>query len=174
MPKSCRSLRISRGVAAAAAALLAILVAATAPSAARPRTPTPSPSPAPVADPAITKIARQQFVDWQAGVLNKTLYAPELLPKLTDQKIADTAQALGQLGALTDMVYVGRWINPEVPDLNGYIYQMRCISGNVYLWMALTSEGKIASIFFKNRLDVENVTAGPSATPAPPAPPPAL
>lgn len=171
MPKWFRSLRINRGV-ALAAALLTIVVAATAPSAARPRTPTPSPSPSPVADPAITKIARQQFVEWQAGVVNKSLYAPQVLAKLTDEKISDTARALGQLGALTDMVYIGRWINPDLPDLNGYIYQMRCVEGNVYLWMALTSEGKIASIFFKNRLDVENVTAGPSATPAPPETPP--
>lgn len=154
------------------AALLAIVVAATAPGAARPRTPTPSPSPSPVADPAITKIARQQFVGWQAGVVNKSLYAPQVLPKLTDEKIADTARVLGQLGALTDTVYIGRWINPDLPDLSGYIYQMRCVEGNVYQFMALTPEGKIASIVFKNRLDVENVTAAPSATPAPPENPP--
>ena len=34
--------------------------------------------PPPVADPAITKIARQQFVQWQAGVVNKSLYAPQV------------------------------------------------------------------------------------------------
>jgi len=130
-------------------------------------TPTPSPTPTPVADPEITRIARQQFVDWQAGIINRSLYADKLLPQLTDAKISDTSHALGQLGALTDMVYLGRWINPNFPPgARGYIYQMRCAEGNVYLWMALDAQGKIATIFFKNRLDVENVTPAPSATPS--------
>lgn len=109
-------------------------------------------------------------MQWQAGAVTKSLYAPEVIPKLTDEKIADTARALGQLGALIDMVYVGRWINPEMPTLNGYIYQMHCTEGNVYLWLELQPDGKIASIVFKNRLDVENVTPGPSPTPTPPEP----
>ena len=43
---------------------------------------------------------------------------------------------------------------------------MRCVSGNVYLWLALDAEGKIATILFKNRLDVENVTPPPSPVPS--------
>ena len=46
---------------------------------------------------------------------------------------------------------------------------MRCVEGNVYLWLALDAQGKIATIFFKNRFDVENVTPTPSATPGGPA-----
>lgn len=131
----------------------------------RPRT-TPSPSPTPVADPAITKIARQQFVQWQAGVVSKNLYAAALLPELTDPKIADTSKALSQLGALTDMVFIGNWLNPTFPEgTHGYIYQMRCVEGNVYLWMALDGQGKIATLFFRNRLDAVTVTPAPSATP---------
>jgi hypothetical protein len=164
MPKSFRSLRTNGLIAALACAALALLVAGPATGVARSHA-TPAPTPTPVADPAITKIARQQFVQWQAGTVNKSLYAPEVVAKLTDEKIADTARALGQLGALTDMVYVGRWINPEMPTLSGYIYQMRCTEGNVYLWLELQPDGKIASIVFKNRLDVENVTPGPSPTP---------
>ena len=54
---------------------------------------------------------------------------------------------------------MGRWINPDFPPArSGYIYQMRCTQGNVYLWLALDADGKIATIFFKNRLDVETVT----------------
>ena len=150
--------------------LIAAAIGYAAPAATLARshaTPTPSPTPAPVADPQITRIARQQFVQWQAGIINRSLYAGQLLPQLTDAKISDTSHALGQLGALTDMVYVGRWINPNFPPgARGYIYQMRCESGNVYLWLALDSQGKIASIFFKNRLDVETVTPSPSATPS--------
>ena len=148
---------------------IAVVLLPAAPSAswARHPTPTPSPTPSPVADPAITKIARQQFVAWQAGLINKSLYAKQLLPQLTDAKIADTSSKLGELGALTDMVYVGPWVNPDFPSgARGYIYQMRCIEGNVYLWLALQADGKIATIFFKNRLDVETVTPAPSPSPS--------
>ena len=86
---------------------------------------------------------------------------------MTDDKIADTSRVLGQLGALTSMVYIGRWVNPDMPQLSGYIYQMRCVTGNIYLWLELQSDGKIASIVFKNRLDVENVTPSPSPAPTP-------
>jgi hypothetical protein len=143
-----------------------MLLAGPATGWARPhQTPTPSPSPSPIADPAVTKIARQQFVQWQAGVVNKSLYLPEVVPKLTDEKIAETSKQLAELGALTDVAYVGRWVNPQFPPgVRGYIYQMRCVSGNVYLWLAIDAQGKI-DVFFKNRLDVETVTPSPSATP---------
>src|SRR5579862_8810837 len=100
--------------------------------------PSPSPSPTPVADPAITQLARQQFVSWQAGIVNKHLYATQVLDKLTDAKIADTSKALGQLGALTDSVYIGPWADPSFPlGARGYIYQMRCVEGSIYLWLAI-------------------------------------
>ena len=169
MPKLFRSLRTSAPATALACATLAALIAGPATGVARPHA-TPAPTPTPVADPAITKVARQQFVQWQSGQVNKSLYVPEVLAKLTDEKIAATSHALGQLGALTDMVYIGRWINPDMPTLSGYIYQMRCTEGNVYLWLELEPDGKIASIVFKDRLDVENVTPAPSPTPTPPTP----
>ena len=149
------------------AAIVTLFFAAlTITSAARTHpTPSPSPSPAPVADPAITKLARQQFVSWQAGIVNQHLYAAQVTDKLTDEKVADTSRALGQLGALTDAVYIGPWADSSFPSgARGYIYQMRCQSGNIYLWLALDAQGKIATIFFKNRLDTETVTAAPSPT----------
>jgi hypothetical protein len=147
------------------APIAALLV--VTPSLARPRaTPTPSPTPSPVADPAITKLARQQFVQWQAGTVNKSVYAQQVLDKLTDEKITQTSQALGALGALTDVVYLGPWISPDFPPgARGYAYQMLCSSGKIYLWLALDAQGKIATILFKNRLDVETVTPAPSAQP---------
>ncbi|MGB8909162.1 MAG: hypothetical protein WCC84_10475 [Candidatus Cybelea sp.] len=153
-----------------ASALVAVLLAVPAVSFARTHaTPTPSPSP-PIADPAITQIARQQFVQWQAGVVNKSLYAAPVLTQLTDEKINDTSSQLAKLGALTSTVYVGRWLNPDFPaGTNGYIYQMQCVEGNVYLWLALDAQGKLATVLFKNRLDVENVTPSPSGTPGGPA-----
>jgi hypothetical protein len=156
----------SRKLALAAVAIAAALLCAPCPSWGRPRaTPTPSPSP-PIADPAITKIARQQFVQWQSGAVNKSLYAPQTIPQLTEAKIAATSGLLAQLGALTDTVYIGPWLNPDFPNRRGYIYQMRCAVGKVYLWFALDADGKIATLFFKNRLDVENVTPAPSASPS--------
>jgi hypothetical protein len=155
--------------AAGTIAIAALLCALAAPGLARPHgTPTPSPTPTPIADPAMTKLATQQFVQWQAGVINKNLYAQQVLDKLNDAKISDTSHALGQLGALTQVVFIGPWIDPSFPvGARGYIYQMRCADGNIYLWLALDPQGKIATIFFKNRLDVETVTAPPSSPPSP-------
>lgn len=149
-----RSFVLAIGMLLAAAAL-------TLTTSARPH-PTPSPSPTPVADPEITHLVRQQFVAWQAGDVNEHLYAQQVLDKLTDAKIADTSKALGQLGALTDTVYIGPWVDPSFPPgARGYIYQMRCVDGNVYLVLALDPQGKIATIFFKNRLDTETFTPAP-------------
>jgi hypothetical protein len=141
-----------------------VFAALTVTSLARPHvTPSPSPSPPPVADPAITQLARQQFVSWQAGIVNRHLYAVQVLDKLSDEKVADTSRALGQLGALTNAVFIGPWADPSFPaGARGYIYQMQCQSGNIYLWLALDSQGKIATIFFKNRLDTETITPAPS------------
>ncbi|HEY1429273.1 MAG TPA: hypothetical protein VGF18_06850 [Candidatus Tumulicola sp.] len=151
--------------------LAALAVPALA--AARP-TPTPAPTPAPVADPAITKIAKQQFVAWQAGSVNQALYAPEVLAKLTQDKVDQTAKALSGLGPLTDTVYIGPFSAPDIPpDAKGYIYQMRCSEGNVYLWLILNTNGKIATIFFKDKLDVETVErpGAPGASPGGSPPP---
>lgn len=148
------TLLVAMGVALAFAAL-------TLSGSARPH-PTPSPSPTPIADPRITLLARQQFVAWQAGEINQHLYAAQVLDKLNDAKISDTSHALGQLGALTDTVFIGSWVDPSFPaGARGYIYQMRCAEGNIYLWLALDPQGKIATIFFKNRLDTETVTPSP-------------
>jgi hypothetical protein len=159
----------------AAFATALLLAALAVPTLSRTRaTPTPSPSPTPVADPAITKLARAQFVQWQAGSINKNLYSQQVLTKLSDAKIEDTSRALGQLGALTEVAYLGRWIDSSFPPgARGYIYQMRCVSGKIYLWLALDANGKIATILFKDRLDVETVTPAPSpsALRAPGTPP---
>lgn len=126
---------------------------------------TPSPSPTPVADPAITRIVEQQFVGWQAGIVDKTQYAQPMQVKLTDAQIAKTSHALGGFGALTGNTFIGPWVNPDFPPgARGYIYQMHCVLGSVYLLMALDAQGKIATLFFKDRLDVETVTPSPSPT----------
>ena len=79
------------------------------------------------------------------------------------------------VGPLIDTVYMGPFSAPDIPsDARGYIYQMRCSAGNVYLWMILNSDGKIATIFFKDKLDVETVErpGQPDESPAPSSPKP--
>jgi hypothetical protein len=164
---SSRSLRISRS--AALAVLLVALVCGAALARRSAPTPTPSPTPAPVADPAITKLVRQQFVAWQSGSLNKTLYSPEVRGKLTDAMIDNVSKKLATLGPLLDTVFVGPFFTNDIPsDAHGYIYQMMCREGNVYLLTILDAQGKIATIYFKDKLTTEEVEvpAG-SASPAP-------
>ena len=127
------------------------------------RIPRRPPSPTPIADPAITQLARQQFVPWQAGIVNKHLYADQVLAKLNDAKIADTSKALGQLGALTDTVYIGPWADPSFPP-ERTATSIKCAASraiSISGW-PLDATGKIATIFFKDRLDVETITATPS------------
>lgn len=165
---SSPSLRIS--VSAALAVLLAVLVCGSALARRAAPTPTPSPTPAPVADPAVTKLVRQQFVAWQAGSLNKAVYSPEVRGKLTDAMVDNVSKKLAMLGPLVDTVYVGPFFTNDIPsDAHGYIYQMMCREANVYLLMILDAQGKIATIYFKDKLTTEEVEvpAGGAPSPAP-------
>jgi hypothetical protein len=162
---SLHFLRIS--VCAVPAVLLALLVCGAAQARPAP-TPTASPTPTPVADPAVTKIVRQQFVAWQAGSVNKASYSPQLRGKLTDAMIDDVSHKLAALGPLTDTVFVGPFFANDLPsDAHGYIYQMMCQSGNVYLFTVLDAEGKIATIYFKDKLTTETVEVPATAVPSP-------
>ena len=119
----------------------------------------------------MTELARKQFVAWQAGKINKSLYTAGVQDKLTDEKIDQASHGLGRLGALTGAVYIGPLIAPDIPsDAHGYIYQMNCIDGTVYLLMILDSQGKIATIFFKDTLTTETVQGPPQAGPPAPGP----
>lgn len=166
---SSRSLRISGS--AALAVLLAIVVCGVAHARPHP-TPTPSPTPTPVADPAITKLVRQQFVAMQSGSINRSLYSPGLRVKLTDAMVTDLSQKLAVLGPLTDTVYIGPFYTNDIPsDAHGYIYQMMCREGNVYLLTIIDAQGKIATIYFKNKLTTETIEVPASGEPSPEASP---
>ncbi|MEO6834385.1 MAG: hypothetical protein ABI231_00535 [Candidatus Tumulicola sp.] len=148
---------------------IAVALAGPAGAAGAHATPTPAPTPTPVADPAVTKVVRQQFVAWQAATINRSLYAPEVLPKLTDAKVNEVAHALAGLGPLTETVFIGPFSAADIPPgAHGYIYQMRCADGNIYLWMILEHTGKIATIFFKDKLDIETVESPGTPNPVPP------
>jgi hypothetical protein len=149
-------------------ALCVLGFTAAAPAFARSHpTPTPAPTPTPVEDPAVTKFARQQFVAWQAGNVNKSLYVPQIQAKLTDEHITDISRELGALGPLTGTVYIGPMLVPDAPDgSKGYIYQMLCAEHNVYLFMIISPDGKIGSFLFKDRLDAETVKVQPTPSPS--------
>lgn len=128
-------------------------------------TPSPSPTVAPVADPAITKLARQQFLAWQIGAIDKSLYNPELVVKMTDAKVADVSRHIAPVGALESTTYIGPFTGADLPaGARGYIYEMICSDGKLYEWLIVDAQGKIASIFFRDTLTTENVTA-PAPTP---------
>ncbi len=116
----------------------------------------------------MTAVARRQFVEWQAGKVDKNAYADSIQDQLSDDKIDASSRALGSLGALTGTVYIGPLAVPEsLGNARGYIYQMNCVGGTVYLFLVIDAQGKIARIFFKDRLETETIqtTAPPSAPP---------
>ena len=99
---------------------------------------------------AITKLARQQFVSWQAGNVNQHLYAVQVHGKLTDEKVAETSRALGQLGALNDAVYIGPWADSSARRARTVTSTKWAANrGNIYLWLALDAQGRIATIFLR-------------------------
>ncbi len=168
---SSRSLR-TKAIASVAGALCVIAFGVHAALARSTPTPSPAPTPTPVADPTVTKLVRQQFVAWQSGSIDKSLYAQKVQQQLNDAKINDVSQKLASLGALTNTVYIGPYVSPDFPPAaRGYIYQMQCNEGNVYVFTVLDAEGKIATIYFKDRLVTETVEVPATAAPSPQASP---
>jgi hypothetical protein len=135
-------------------AILAIAPAFSLPALARhapAATPTPAPTPKPVEDPAITKIARQQFVAWQAGVVNPKLYTEDMQAKMLPATVADTSKNIGSLGPLLSMQFEGPVLVDDAPATsNSYLYQVTCANGAVFMQFALMPDGKIAGMLFSN------------------------
>jgi hypothetical protein len=150
MKDSLRSLTLALCAALAGAALV------TPPVNARPAAATPSPSPfptaTPVEDPAITAVAKREFVAWQAGVVKRKQYTAAMQIRLTDQLIGQTARALGTLGALESMQFMGPvQVDDAPPNTSSYMYRVNCANGSVYMQFALTTDGKIAGMLFQDK-----------------------
>ena len=91
---------------------------------------------APAEDPAVTAIARREFVAWQTGVVNKARYTPDLAAAITDDKVERRSTALAALGPFERSDYVGpATIADAEPgeDVRGYFYRMICSEGAVYM-----------------------------------------
>jgi hypothetical protein len=128
------------------AALVLTLVAAKP-------TPTPAPTPLPPEDPAITTLARHEFVSWQAGVINKDHYVKAASDTLTDQSITNMSRALSALGALVRVEWFGHFnIIGAPPGVVGYTYRMDCTNDAIYEQLMIGPDGKIESINFLRKL----------------------
>ena len=118
-------------------------------------TPLPTASPTPPAeDPAIGRIARREFVAWQAGNVDRTRYAPQTSAKLNDTTINRVATGLGRLGAFVRSEYLGPIpVDSDAPKgINAYLYRMFCTNGTVYERIVIDGAGKVAGIVFMDKL----------------------
>ncbi|HET6894168.1 MAG TPA: hypothetical protein VFH72_02200 [Candidatus Baltobacteraceae bacterium] len=107
--------------------------------------PLPSPKPGPD-DPARHKLAVQQFLAWQSGVVDRTLYGDEVNTELSDEVLDQATKTLANMGALQSAVFVG---TARAKGLSIYVYKMTCEHGSVNMDFALQPDGKIALIFFE-------------------------
>jgi hypothetical protein len=126
------------------------------------------PTPVPSEDPAVTAIARREFVAWQIGVVNKARYTPDLAAAITDDKVKQSSTALAALGTFERSEYVGpATIADAEPgeDVRGYFYRMVCSEGAVYMKLALSGpQNKVAFIGFNDKLH-DDAEATPVPTP---------
>ena len=135
--------------------------------------PTVPPTPAPIEDPAITKIARQQFISWQAGAINRKAYTADMNALITQEKLSETSVELGQLGAYVSSEYVDE--EPPAlgipPGSKTYLYRMHGTVNAVYMLVSVTPKGQVASLAFRDSIYDIHPTPSPSPTP-PPTPEP--
>jgi len=143
------------------ALLLAVAVSAAAFSAVAPRpaqarshaTPTPSPTPLPPEEPDATKVARQQFVAWQLGTLDRSRYTDDLNALADADAVTKTSAALTQLGSLQSMEWLGyRQAAGVIPGTKTYVYRVHCSIGSVLMQFSIQPDGKIAGIIFRDNL----------------------
>ncbi len=107
--------------------------------------PIPSPRPAPD-DPQRHKLAVQQFLAWQQGQINRSLYGDQVNSELTDDVLDRGTATLANMGALQSAVFLGI---SHTKGTDIYVYKMTCEHGSVDMDFALSPDGKIALIFFE-------------------------
>lgn len=97
-------------------------------------------------DPARHKLAVQQFLAWQQGDVDRSLYADEVNAQLSDEALDQGERSLANMGALQSAAFVG---TSHTHGTDVYVYKMTCEHGSVNMDFALTPDGKIALIFFE-------------------------
>ena len=145
---------LSRLFGISALALAALFAVVPGNADARKATPAPTASPTPPPeDPAVTQIARREFVAWQAGVVTPNRYAAGAQAGLTADKIAETSKQLGAAGTLVKTDWIGPLVVDDAPPgTHGYWYKMTCENAAVYERLILAPDGKIDGIMFRDKL----------------------
>ena len=110
-----------------------------------PPPPLPSPKPGPD-DPQRHKLAVRQFLAWQQGQVDRTLYGDEVNTELNDEVMDQATRTLANMGAMQSVVFVG---TARGKNLDVYVYKVTCEHGSVNMDFALAPDGKIALIFFE-------------------------
>lgn len=115
--------------------------------------PTVAPSPPPE-DPEITRVARREFVSWQAGNVDLNRYSADAKVQLTPDKITKTSKQLGLLGALVRTEFLTPVVFEDAPaGVKGYLYHMVCTQGAVYEQLVIDAQGKVTGILFRDKLE---------------------
>ncbi|HTV94271.1 MAG TPA: hypothetical protein VMG98_16330 [Verrucomicrobiae bacterium] len=127
---------------------VALLIARAHPS------PTPTATPTlPPENPAITAIARREFVSWQAGAVDKNHYVEAAQSQLTPDITDKMSKALVGYGALEHTEWYGTFpIVGAPPGVVGYTYRMVCTNDAIFEQMMIEADGKIDSINFLKKL----------------------
>lgn len=126
----------------------ALLIARAHPS----PTPTATPTLAPEI-PAITAVARREFVAWQAGAVDKDHYVDAAQGQLTADGTAKMSKVLVSYGALEQAQWYGNFpIIGAPPGVVGYTYRMVCTNDAIFEQLMIGSDGKIDSINFLKKL----------------------
>jgi hypothetical protein len=125
-----------------------MLIARTQPS------PTPTATPTlPPENPAITAIARREFVSWQAGAVDKDHYVEAAQTQLTADVTDKMSKALVSYGALERTEWYGTFpIVGAPPGVVGYTYRMVCSNDAIFEQLMIGADGKIDSINFLKKL----------------------
>jgi hypothetical protein len=125
-----------------------MLIARTHPS------PTPTATPTlPPENPAITAIARREFVSWQAGAVDKDHYVEAAQAQLTSDVTDKMSKALVGYGALERIEWYGTFpIVGAPPGVVGYTYRMDCSNDAIFEQLMIGADGKIDSINFLKKL----------------------
>lgn len=109
----------------------------------------------PPANPAVTLIARRQFVAWQAGRIDRVQYTPALNAQTPDSKVEESSATLGTLGALSGVQYLGprdSVYGDLPPGVHVYLYQMICSNGSIYEQLTLDPNDRVAGIIFTDTI----------------------
>ena len=152
----CRGVKLFRSSPISGVVFAVLVVTGGGIAAARPHaTPTPAATPTPPAeDAAVTLIARKQFLSWQAGIIDRSKYAPELLANISDDKLKTVSTNLGRLGPPVKVEYVGLMSVDNAPaaGYKGYVYHFVTQNGAVYEQLVLDPKGQVAGIVFLDKL----------------------